>query len=109
KRQVLQEVEVPDEPIEPTVPAVPLVQWHRNLVVQQFTVTKPQKPLQKSSSKQAVTPVKLTDPAPAAVTSEKTLPQTGDTKDYGIAVFGAGILAFTVATLLGSTKRREED
>ncbi|WP_141565648.1 LPXTG cell wall anchor domain-containing protein, partial [Streptococcus sobrinus] len=97
-------VDVPEIPEAPERKQIS-VKWHKNLIVEKFKDPKPEKP----ALKEPVTPVKVADPAPVSVTSEKTLPQTGDSKDYGIAVFGAGILAFTVATLLGSTKRREED
>ncbi|WP_080566255.1 LPXTG cell wall anchor domain-containing protein [Streptococcus sobrinus] len=36
------------------------------------------------------------------------MPQTGDAEGYGLAVFGLGMVAFAVSTMLAAKKRQED-
>lgn len=110
-------VNVPQDPgqppLEPQAPSLkgPKVTWHKNLVTvaqeapqepQTLEKAQPQKPAQvwemKTSGPQASQPA----------TKSASLPETGDRPTYGLAAFGAGILAFTLATTLATAKRKED-
>lgn len=98
----------PDQPGGPTPP----------------TPTTPGEPTPPTSPEPPKSPAP--SPAPAPKVPEKTvtaasgaqatptvqkaqaLPQTGDANSYGVAAFGAGIVAFSTLTLLGSMKRKED-
>ncbi|WP_165213309.1 GbpC/Spa domain-containing protein [Streptococcus tangpeifui] len=102
-------VEVPNEPTPPTKPSV---KWHKNIIVESVKTPKPgvpTPPTVPNTPPKSVQPVKSENPTPAQPqpAAEKTLPQTGDSNSYGVTVFGAGIIAFSIITMLGAMKRKE--
>ncbi|MFS9439207.1 LPXTG cell wall anchor domain-containing protein, partial [Streptococcus sobrinus] len=109
-------VEVPKVPTKPNEPTKPNVKWHKNIVVESVkepkpeTPTTPNVPNKPSKPVEPSKPVKNESPKPVKATpvAQESLPQTGDAEGYGLAVFGLGMVAFAVSTMLAAKKRRED-
>ncbi|MFC3932943.1 GbpC/Spa domain-containing protein [Streptococcus dentapri] len=84
----------PETPTTPTTPTAPEV---------------PATPKAPTPEKTTVATAKSETPAPSQEPAKaQALPSTGETNSYGVAAFGAGIVAFSALTLLGSRKRKED-
>lgn len=108
-------VTVPEDPgqppVEPKAPSLeaPTVTWHKNLVIKSTTEERPKVPETPSpKTPEPLKPSVKTQSAPQVVKSQ-ILPDTGDDAGYGIAAFGVGIIALTVATTLMASLKRKED
>ena len=109
-------VEVPKVPTKPNEPTKPNVKWHKNIVVESVkepkpeTPTTPNVPNKPSKPVEPSKPVKNESPKPvkASPVAQESLPQTGDAEGYGLAVFGLGMVAFAVSTMLAAKKRQED-
>ena len=109
-------VEVPKVPTKPNEPTKPNVKWHKNIVVESVkepkpeTPTTPNVPNKPSKPVEPSKPVKNESPKPVKATpvAQESLPQTGDAEGYGLAVFGLGMVAFAVSTMLAAKKRQED-
>lgn len=106
--------ETPTTPNTPTKPENPTPEEPSTPETPKTTTPTPEKPStpakpQAPSTSKEVAP-KAQAPQPAAQPAQQAqaLPQTGDANSYGVAVFGAGIVAFSTLTLLGSMKRKED-
>ncbi|MFC2400225.1 MAG: GbpC/Spa domain-containing protein [Streptococcus sobrinus] len=69
------------------------------------TPVKPQAP---STTKEVVPKTETPTATSQRAQTAQVLPQTGDANSYGLAAFGAGIVAFSTLTLLGGMKRKED-
>ena len=103
-------VEVPKVPTKPNEPTKPNVKWHKNIVVESVKEPKPETPTTPNVPSKPSQPVKNETQKPASATpvAQASLPQTGEADSYGLAVFGAGMVAFAVATMLAAKKHRED-
>lgn len=111
--------EAPQEPEKPTLANIEVKYDAAVVVAQTETPEEPNTPTPGEptpptpptpTNTVTPTPVSSNTPAPeqpVPVAAEQELPETGDTSSYGVAVFGAGAVAFSVLTLLGSLKRKE--
>ncbi|MGT2929874.1 GbpC/Spa domain-containing protein [Streptococcus dentasini] len=91
----------PDEPGEPTPPPTT-----PEVPTTPTSPEPPKSPAPKAPEK-TITVAKSEQAAPAPQQAQ-ALPSTGDANSYGVAAFGAGVVAFSALTLLGSRKRKED-